>query len=66
MAAKTGRKFGQYDFRHARATQLLESGVDHLTVAKILGHSDGSMLARLYAHIGDAHAQQYSHMHRQV
>ncbi len=52
LAKVTGLHYCQYDFRHGRATQLLESGVDHLTVAAILGHVDGATLARVYSHVG--------------
>lgn len=52
LAEKTGKKHACYDLRHGRATELLEAGVDHLTVSAILGHVDSSTLARVYSHIG--------------
>ena len=50
---KTGKRFGLYDFRHAFATRMLESGLDHITVAKILGHKNAVTLSRVYSHIGE-------------
>jgi integrase len=50
-AAKAGTKYALYSFRHSYSTQLLEAGVDSLTVSTLLGHKDGTMLARHYAHI---------------
>ena len=48
-----GAKFCAYSFRHGFGTRKLEEGLDHLTVAALMGHADGSMLAKFYSHIGD-------------
>lgn len=40
-----------YDARHGFATRKLIQGHDHLTVAAIMGHRDGSMLAKVYSHV---------------
>ena len=48
-----GVKFCAYSFRHGFGTRKLEEGHDHLTVAAWMGHSDGSMLAKFYSHIGE-------------
>ncbi|PQO45494.1 tyrosine-type recombinase/integrase [Blastopirellula marina] len=53
IAKKTGKKFALYDLRHAFATRMLESGLDHITVSKLMGHADATMLARVYQHIGE-------------
>jgi integrase len=51
LKKKLGVKFCLYNFRHSFATRLLESGVDALTVATLLGHTDVSMLGKVYQHL---------------
>jgi integrase len=46
-----GRRLCMYMFRHSFATRMLTAGVDPITVATLLGHSDPSMLARIYQHL---------------
>ncbi|WP_232069884.1 tyrosine-type recombinase/integrase [Gemmata massiliana] len=55
-----GVKHFAYAFRHGFANRLLVSGADHLTVAELLGHADGTMLARVYQHLdsSDAHLRK--------
>ena len=50
-ARKRGKRFCLYAFRHTFATRLLTSGVGALTVSTLLGHVDGTMLARVYQHL---------------
>lgn len=40
-----------YAFRHTFATRALQRGVDSVTVAVLLGHTDPSMLAKVYQHL---------------
>lgn len=54
ITEKTGKHFALYDLRHAFATRMLESGLGHITVAKLMGHSDASMIAKVYQHIGES------------
>lgn len=54
IAKKTGKHFALYDLRHFFATRMLEAGLGHITVAKLLGHADATMLARVYQHIGES------------
>ncbi|MDQ3490447.1 MAG: site-specific integrase, partial [Acidobacteriota bacterium] len=46
--------FRLYDCRHTFATRALESGVDLLTLASILGHANLKMVSR-YAHPSEQH-----------
>lgn len=46
-----GKRFRQYDLRHAWITEKLKAGVDSHVVAKLAGHSDTSMLDRVYSHV---------------
>ena len=57
LKVKLGVKHFAYAFRHGFANRMLVSGADHLTVAALLGHSDGTMLAKVYQHLdqSDAH-----------
>lgn len=51
LSKTTGRRMAMYDARHGFATRKLIQGHDHLTVAALMGHTDGSMLAKVYSHI---------------
>ncbi len=53
IGVKTGKHYCAYSVRHLTATRWLEAGLDHITVAKLLGHKDASMLAKIYQHIGE-------------
>jgi integrase len=48
-----GVKFCGTAFRHGFATRKLVEGHDHLSVAELLGHSNGRMLAETYQHLAD-------------
>ncbi len=49
-----------YAARHGFATRKLIQGHGHLTIAALMGHADGSMIAKVYSHIDkdDAHLKR--------
>lgn len=52
-AKQLGTKYALTAIRHSFATRLLEAGVDHITVAALMGHVDATMLSRVYQHVGE-------------
>jgi integrase/recombinase XerC len=48
---KVGTKISLYACRHTFATRALMRGVDCITVATLMGHSDTSTLAKVYQHV---------------
>lgn len=55
LKEKLGTKYALYSLRHGFATRKLESGLDSITVAALMGHSDATMLARVYSHVSEHH-----------
>lgn len=53
ISEMTGKRMFAYATRHGFGTRKLIQGHDHLTVAALMGHTDGSMLAKIYSHISD-------------
>jgi integrase len=51
LARQNGKKYTLYHFRHTWATRALQRGIDPLTVAILLGHTDPSTLAKVYQHL---------------
>lgn len=51
LANESIPRFSLYALRHSWATRALQSGLDGLTVAILMGHSDPSTLARVYQHL---------------
>jgi integrase/recombinase XerC len=60
LSRVAGVKKTAYDMRHGFATRKLVQGHDHLTIAELMGHRDGTMLAKVYAHLdrNDAHLKK--------
>ena len=47
---------GFHDLRHAFASQCVMAGLDFMTIAAWLGHSDGGILVgKVYGHLADSH-----------
>jgi len=51
LQEKLGISYCLYAFRHSFATRMLEAGVDALTVSILMGHSDSSMLGKVYQYL---------------
>jgi integrase len=45
-----------YTLRHSYCTNALVRGLDVLTVAKLMGHKDATMVMRVYQHLAQNHA----------
>ena len=54
LKQKLGKSFSAYSLRHGFAQRMLENGIDHLTVAELMGHANGQMLATVYQHLNQA------------
>lgn len=49
---------GFHDLRHFFASQCVMAGIDFMTIAAWLGHSDGGVLVgKVYGHLADTHKQ---------
>jgi integrase len=55
LEAKLGKRFHQYMFRHTFISRKLIAGVDSHIVATLAGHSDTSMVDRVYSHVAQDH-----------
>lgn len=51
LEEKVGTKFHLGAFRKGYATEALKAGVDTITLAGLLGHTNGAMLSRFYAKV---------------
>lgn len=53
LSGVTGKKLCMYDARHGYATRKLKAKHGHLEIAATMGHTDGSMIAKVYSHIDE-------------
>jgi integrase len=53
LSKTTGVKLAMYDARHGYATRKLKANHGHLEIAATMGHTDGSMIAKVYSHIDE-------------
>lgn len=52
-------RFGFHDCRHFFISMGVMSGIDYMTIARWVGHSDGGVLiGRVYGHLSNEHAQR--------
>ncbi len=51
LEKKLGEKYHLGAFRKGYSTEGLKNGVDTITMANLLGHSNGAMLSRIYAKV---------------
>jgi len=56
-ACRRMKKHFLTEFRHSYCHRLLKAGVDALTVSVLMGHSDPTMIAKVYSHL--SHAPDY-------
>ncbi len=50
---------GFHDLRHMFASRCVMAGIDYMTIAEWLGHSDGGILVgKVYGHLADTHKKQ--------
>lgn len=52
LEKKIGKRFCLYNYRHTLTTDGIKKGVDPVSMAVLLGHSDPSTLAKIYQHVG--------------
>lgn len=51
LSKMIGKRLALYDARHGFGMRKLSQGHDHLSVAELMGHRDGTMLAKVYGHM---------------
>lgn len=58
LSKRCGVKMTSYDLRHGYITKKIKAGVNHMVIAPAVGHTDGSMIGRVYSHV----SQEEAHM----
>ncbi len=54
LAEKVGARHGLVDWRHGFCQRMLEGGMDHVTVAALMGHTNAAMIQKVYSHMSKA------------
>ena len=62
LSEYTGVKMTAYDLRHGYITRKIKEGVNHMVIAPAVGHTDGSMIGKVYSHI----AEEESHLREEL
>jgi integrase len=53
LSERTGVKITAYDLRHGYITKKIKDGVNHMVIAPAVGHTDGSMIGKVYSHVSE-------------
>lgn len=56
LSEKTGVKTTAYDLRHGYISKKIMEGVNHMVLAPCVGHTDGSMIGKVYSHVSQEEA----------
>lgn len=51
ISQRMGKRLFCYAARHGWATRKLKQGHGHLVLTALMGHSDGSMISKIYSHV---------------
>lgn len=56
LSERCGVKITAYDLRHGYITKKIKAGVNHMVIAPAVGHTDGSMIGKVYSHVSQEEA----------
>lgn len=56
LSKRCGVKITAYDLRHGYITKKIKAGVNHMVIAPAVGHTDGSMIGKVYSHVSQEEA----------
>lgn len=56
LSKRCGVKITSYDLRHGYITKKIKAGVNHMVIAPAVGHTDGSMIGKVYSHVSQEEA----------
>ncbi len=64
ISKRSKLSYALYDIRHSFCQRMLESGIDHIAAAEILGHRNAIMIAKVYSHMAKAHGHLRSELRK--